>query len=144
LSQPLQWPLLAHLEQLARPRHAKWGRLGLMGVRAYISEQLSALGELREHNSQEGSEAGTNLILKLEGENPRLDPLLISAHNDGPLTRSTPATTPPPWPSIKRSGAWSAAGPWHGELKAERLRLRLMVSLEMLGTPPPPSTPPFR
>jgi hypothetical protein len=55
----LQQRLLAHLHELAHPRHAQWDRLGLMSVRAFIHEQLAALGPVQEHTSQEDSEAGT-------------------------------------------------------------------------------------
>ncbi|TVS08024.1 MAG: peptidase M28, partial [Cyanobium sp. PLM2.Bin73] len=48
MTQPLQQRLLAHLHELARPRHAQWDRLGLMRVRAYIHEQLAALGPVEE------------------------------------------------------------------------------------------------
>ena len=67
----LQHRLLSHLEQLARPRHAQWDRLGLMSVRVFIHEQLNALGEVEEHAFQEGREAGTNLVLRLPGQNPQ-------------------------------------------------------------------------
>ncbi|MGL6134007.1 MAG: hypothetical protein ACRC1L_07455, partial [Prochlorococcaceae cyanobacterium] len=56
---------------LARPRHAQWDRLGLMSVRVFIHEQLNALGEVEEHAFQEGREAGTNLVLRLPGQNPQ-------------------------------------------------------------------------
>jgi hypothetical protein len=50
-----------------------------MNVRTYIHEQLAALGQLEEHHFEEGSEAGTNLILKLPGQRPELNPLLVGA-----------------------------------------------------------------
>jgi hypothetical protein len=81
----LQQRLLDHLEQLARPRHAQWDRLGLMAMRTFIQEQLATLGKVEEHHFQRGSEAGTNLILRLPGQHAQLDPLLIGAHYDGPL-----------------------------------------------------------
>jgi hypothetical protein len=37
------------------------------------------------HQFQEGNEAGTNLTLKLPGQRPDLNPLLIGVHDDGPL-----------------------------------------------------------
>jgi len=84
---PAQQRLLAHLEQLARPRHAQWDRLGLMSVRTTIHEQLAALGPVQEHPFQEGNDAGTNLILRLPGQNPKLDPLLVCAHYPLPSPR---------------------------------------------------------
>ena len=44
----LQQRLLADLTVLARPRHARWDELGLMAVRSFLKEELSALGELEE------------------------------------------------------------------------------------------------
>jgi hypothetical protein len=155
--------LLAHLEQLARPRHAQWDRLGLMSVRAYIHEQLAALGPVEEHQFEEGSEAGTNLILRLPGQNPKLDPLLVGAHYDGPLHsigaddnatgvavllelarrwRQSPPRRPV-WIVAYRCAEafgndqeeWGMLGSraLARELRQAGQRLRLMVSLEMLG-----------
>ncbi|MCP9885876.1 M28 family peptidase [Synechococcus sp. ATX 2A4] len=56
-----------------------------MAVRSYLSEQLGALGVVEEHCFCEGIDAGTNLILKLPGQQEDLDPLLVAAHYDGPL-----------------------------------------------------------
>ncbi|PZV02169.1 MAG: peptidase M28, partial [Cyanobium sp.] len=56
-----------------------------MAVRAYLGEQLGALGLVEEHHFREGIDAGANLILKLPGQRPELDPLLVAAHYDGPL-----------------------------------------------------------
>ena len=77
--------LLAHLEVLARPRHARWDALGLLAVRAYIRERLGALGPVEEHRFRSGIDDGTNLILRLPGRQNGLDPLLVAAHYDGPL-----------------------------------------------------------
>jgi Zn-dependent M28 family amino/carboxypeptidase len=86
MSQPdLQKRLLAHLQEVARPRHAQWDPLGLMGVRSYVREQLETFGTVEEHRFQEGSEAATNLILRLPGRHADLSPLLVGAHYDGPL-----------------------------------------------------------
>jgi len=152
---PLQQRLLAHLHELARPRHAQWDPLGLMSVRAFIHEQLAALGPVEEHRFQEGSEAGTNLILRLPGQNPRLEPLLIAAHYDGPLHSigaddnatgvaallelaqrwsATPARRPV-WLVAFDQEEWGMLGSraLAAELRQGGQKLRLMVSLEMLG-----------
>ncbi|QVL53453.1 MAG: M20/M25/M40 family metallo-hydrolase [Cyanobium sp. M30B3] len=151
----LQQRLLDHLEQLARPRHAQWDRLGLMAVRAFIHEQLAALGAVEEHHFQRGSEAGTNLILRLPGQHAQLDPLLIGAHYDGPLhsigaddnatgvavlleLAQRWSTTPPHrpvWIVAFDQEEWGMLGSQAlaGELHHSGQRLRLMVSLEMLG-----------
>lgn len=151
----LQQRLLNHLEQIARPRHAQWDRLGLMSVRTYIREQLAAFGEVEEHPFQEGLEAGTNLILRLPGQQSQLDPLLVSAHYDGPLhsigadDNATGVAA-----LLELAGRWHESPPrrpvWivafdqeesgligssalAQELRQAGQRLWLMVSLEMLG-----------
>ena len=58
--------LLADLTVLARPRHARWDELDLMEVRSFLKEELSALGGLEEHHFQFASDAGVNLIHKLD------------------------------------------------------------------------------
>jgi Zn-dependent M28 family amino/carboxypeptidase len=151
----LQQRLLNHLEQIARPRHAQWDRLGLMSVRTYIREQLAALGEVEEHTFQEGLEAGTNLILRLPGQRRHLDPLLIGAHYDGPLHsigaddnatgvaallelaerwRKSPPRRPV-WIVAfdqEETGLLGSSA-LARELRQADQRLGLMVSLEMLG-----------
>jgi Zn-dependent M28 family amino/carboxypeptidase len=126
-----------------------------MSVRAYLHEQLAALGEVEEHHFKEGSEAGTNLILKLPGQHPRLEPLLIGAHYDGPMhsigadDNATGVAA-----LLELAQRWSATPPrrpvWLVAFDQEELsmlgskalatelrhwgqQLRLMVSLEMLG-----------
>jgi hypothetical protein len=155
LTDNLQQRLLARLEPLARPRHAQWDRLGLMSVRAYIHEQLAALGEVREHPFEEGSEAGTYLILRLPGQNPNLDPLLVGARYDSPL-HSIGADDNATGVAVllELAGRWSAKPPRRSgwlvafdqeewgmlgstalarELRQAGQKLRLMLSLEMLG-----------
>ncbi|WP_228009092.1 M28 family peptidase [Cyanobium sp. LEGE 06113] len=126
-----------------------------MTVRAYIHEQLAAIGEVEEHRFQEGSEAGTNLILRLPGQEPGLDPLLIGAHYDGPLqsigaddnatgvaallvlAQRWAADPPrrPVWIVGFDQEEWGMLGSkaLARELHQSGQKLRLMVSLEMLG-----------
>ncbi len=155
MTQLLQSRLRGHLEEIARPRHAQWDRLGLMRVRTYIRERFAALGEVEEHPFQEGLEAGTNLILRLPGHQSQLDPLLVGAHYDGPLhsigadDNATGVAA-----LVELAGRWRESPPrrpvWivafdqeesglvgssalARELRQAGQRLRLMVSLEMLG-----------
>ena len=147
--------LLAHLKELARPRHAQWDPLGLMAVRAYVREQLGAFGAVEAHRFQEGSEAGTNLILHLPGLNTRLAPLLVGAHYDGPLhsigaddnasgvaallelahcwSRQPPRR--PVWLVAFDQEEWGMLGSraLARKLRAADQPLQLMVSLEMLA-----------
>jgi Zn-dependent M28 family amino/carboxypeptidase len=151
----LQQRLLTHLRELARPRHAQWDRLGLMSVRSTIREQLGALGEVEEHPFREGSKAGTNLILRLPGRNPRLDPLLVGAHYDGPFNSigaddnasgvaallelarrwAIDPPTRPVWIVAFDQEEWGMLGSraLARELRAAGQPLRLMLSLEMLA-----------
>ncbi|MCP9887860.1 M20/M25/M40 family metallo-hydrolase [Cyanobium sp. ATX 6A2] len=126
-----------------------------MSVRAFIHEQLAALGPVEEHHFNEGREAGSNLIFRLPGQNPRLEPLLIGAHYDGPLhsigaddnatgvaallelARRWSATPPrrPVWLVAFDQEEWGMLGSkaLATELHQGGQQLRLMVSLEMLG-----------
>jgi len=151
----LQERLLGHLEALARPRHARWDPLGLRAVRTYISERLGALGPVEEHRFRSGIDDGTNLILRLPGRQNGLDPLLVAAHYDGPLHSPGAddnatgvaallelaqrwARTPPRrpvWLVAFDQEEWGMLGSaaLAADLRAAGQRLRLMVSLEMLG-----------
>ena len=151
----LQQRLLRDLKAVARPRHAGWDRLGLLTVRSYLREQLAALGPLQEHQFGSGRDPGTNLILRLPGQRGSLAPLLVAAHYDGPpnsagaddnasgvatlleLARGWAAEPPrrPVWlvafdqEELGLLGSRALAA----DLRATNQRLRLMVSMEMLG-----------
>ncbi len=144
-----------HLDAIAVPRHASWDPVGLMAVRSYMREQLAALGDVEEHSFRRGSHEGVNLILKLPGRNPRRRPLLVGAHYDGPLHsigaddnasavvallelgRRWHASLPkrPVWLVGFDLEEWGLVGSTAlaEQLRAERQRLKLMVSLEMLA-----------
>ena len=154
-TQTLQQRLLAHLNQLARPRHARWDALGLMAVRAYLGEQLAILGEVEMHHFSHGIDAGVNLVLKLPGQRADLDPLLVGAHYDGPLhsigaddnasgvaallelAQRWSANPPkrPIWIVCFDQEEWGMVGSSDlaAELHQQGQRLKLMVSLEMLA-----------
>jgi Zn-dependent M28 family amino/carboxypeptidase len=126
-----------------------------MAVRAYLVDQLGALGPVEEHPFREGIDAGTNLILRLPGQRPELDPLLVAAHYDGPLhsigaddnasglaalielARHWAAEPPrrPVWIVAFDQEEWGMVGSTAlaSELKASGRKLKLMVSLEMLA-----------
>ena len=151
----LQQRLLADLHQFAVPRHARWDPLGLMNVRQILKERLGSLGELEEHSFSRAGEAGVNLILKLPGQNPRLKPLLVGAHYDGPLhspgaddnasgvaallelARRWAQQPPhrPVWLVAFDQEEWGMVGSkaLAQELRAAAQPLKLMVSLEMLA-----------
>ena len=150
-----QQQLLDDLTQLAIPRHSKWDALGLMTVRSYVKERLSTFGKVEEHSFKEGSEDGVNYILKLPGQNPKLDPMLIGAHYDGPIQSpgaddnasavaallelvkqwSEKPPKRPVWMVAFDQEEWGMLGSkaLSRELKNKGQKLKLMVSLEMLA-----------
>lgn len=155
LSTESQDRLLGHLEQLARPRHARWDAMGLMAVRTYLLEQLGALGNVEEHRFNHGIDTGVNLVLRLPGQRPDLDPILVGAHYDGPLQSIGAddnasgvaallelaqrwAVRPPRrpvWLVAFDQEEWGmvGSGVLARELREAGIRLQLMVSLEMLA-----------
>ena len=146
---------LQDLKALAIPRHARWDPMGLMAVRSYVRDQLSALGELEKHHFASGIDEGVNFILKLPGRNPNRRPLLVGAHYDGPLhsigaddnasgmvallelARRWSANPPkrPVWLVAFDQEEWGMLGSaaLAEKLKETRQALKLMVSLEMLA-----------
>ena len=150
-----QQRLLADLQQLVRPRHARWDELGLMSVRSFVLEELQAHGPVEQHHFGEGADAGVNLILRLPGQRPELAPVLVAAHYDGPLgspgaddnasgvaallelARRWAQTPPkrPVWLVAFDQEEWGMVGSaaLARELKSSGQRLHLMLSLEMLG-----------
>jgi hypothetical protein len=152
---PLQRRLQADLSQLARPRHAQWNPLGLLAVRHLVQERMRGLGELEEHAFGQGTSRGVNLILRLPGRQPRLSPLLVGAHYDGP-PQSPGADDNATGMAVllELARRWSEERPrrpiWlvafdqeeegllgsralATELRARGQAIHLMVSLEMLG-----------
>ena len=151
---PLQ-RLLTDLQQLVRPRHARWDELGLMSVRSFVLEELQTHGPVEQHHFGEGADAGVNLILRLPGQRPELAPVLVAAHYDGPLgspgaddnasgvaallelARRWAQTPPkrPVWLVAFDQEEWGMVGSaaLARELKSSGQRLHLMLRLEMLG-----------
>ena len=147
--------LLEDLKQLAIPRHSKWDELGLMSTRIFVKQRLAEFGEVEEHSFKEGSDEGVNYILKLPGQNPKLDPMLIGAHYDGPIKspgaddnasgviasfelikrwKKNPPKRPV-WMVAFDQEEWGMLGSkaLSKKLKAKGQKLKLMVSLEMLA-----------
>jgi Zn-dependent M28 family amino/carboxypeptidase len=113
------------------------------------------LGPVEEHRFRSGIDEGTNLILRLPGRQNGLAPLLVAAHYDGPLNspgaddnatgvaallelaerwvRQPPRR--PVWLVAFDQEEWGMLGSaaLAADLKAACQRLKLMVSLEMLG-----------
>lgn len=147
--------LRADLEWLAVPRHARWDELGLLTVRSRLLERLAAFGPVEQHHFQDGGDAGVNLILRLPGQRPELEPLLVGAHYDGPLGSpgaddnatgvaallelarrlSASPPRPPLWLVAFDLEEWGMVGSraLARELRQDGQPLHLMLSLEMLG-----------
>ena len=147
--------LLEDLKKIAIPRHSQWDSLGLLSTRIYVKERLSEYGEVEEHFFKEASEDGVNYILKLPGQNPKLDPMLIGAHYDGPIQSpgaddnasavaallelvkqwSEKPPKRPVWMVAFDQEEWGMLGSkaLSRELKSKGQKLKLMVSLEMLA-----------
>ena len=126
-----------------------------MTVRQLLRERLGRYGALEEHTFTNDGEEGTNLILKLPGQNPKRRPLLVGAHYDGPLhspgaddnasggvavlelARRWALKPPrrPVWLVAFDQEEWGMVGSeaLARELKAQGQALKLMVSLEMLA-----------
>jgi len=102
--------LLSDLHRFAVPRHARWdplGLLGLLGVRSTLRERLGALGLLEEHHFGSGSEAGTNLILRLPGHETQRPggPAASQLARRNPGCCARPDTSPP-WSTSPRPHCW--------------------------------------
>jgi len=124
-------------------------------VRSMLLERLRVLGPVEEHYFEESSDAGVNLIVKLPGQRMDLDPILVAAHYDGPLGSagaddnasavaallelgrrwSEKPPQRPVWLVAFDQEEWGMVGSrvLAGELRRQRQKLHLMVSLEMLG-----------
>ena len=146
---------LEDLVTISRPRHARWDPVGLMTVRSYVKQRLAELGKVEEHRFFSGTDEGINFILKLPGRQNRRRPLLIGAHYDGPLHsvgaddnasgmaallelgRRWKKNPPrrPVWLVAFDQEEWGMLGSeaLARKLKADKQRLKLMVSLEMLA-----------
>ena len=147
--------LVNDLQHLSIPRHARWDPLGLLTVRSYVEERLAELGAVETQTFHSGSEEGINFILKLPGMNHRRRPMLIGAHYDGPLHsvgaddnasgvaallelgrrwKNNPPRRPV-WLVAFDQEEWGMLGSeaLATKLKADKQRLKLMVSLEMLA-----------
>ena len=147
--------LFSDLETIAVPRHARWDPLGLLAVQSYVKGRLGEVGHVESHHFHTGTVDGVNFILKLPGRNSRLRPLLIGAHYDGPLHsvgaddnasgvaallelgRRWKQKPPlrPIWLVAFDQEEWGMLGSeaLAKKLKADKQRLKLMVSLEMLA-----------
>lgn len=155
--QPLPFDLLQtlhlHLEQIVRDRDPFFATAGHFYVKHYIHEQLSQWGTVEIHEFEFRGRKHQNLILNLPGLLPQ-SPVLVGAHYDTipnslgaddnatgvavllELARAI-AAAPAPFPvrlvafDLEELGVGSKI--YAEELRQQGQKLRLMISLEMLG-----------
>lgn len=153
LRSDLQQDLQAHLEQITRDRDPFFATAGHFYVQHYIHEQLSQWGDVETHEFEFRGRTHQNLILNLPGLRQK-SPILVGAHYDTvpgspgaddnatgvavllELARAI-ATDPAPYPlrlvafDLEELGVGSKI--YAESLRQQGQKLRLMISLEMLG-----------
>lgn len=155
----LKKQLETHLIQIARERDAYLATAGHFFVQEYIRADFSQWGSVEIHTFDVGSKVYENLILNLPSDfktgKDNLSPILIAAHYDGvpgspgaddnasgvavllELARIF-AKQPTKYPlrlvafDMEESGCLGSAD-YVAKLVKEKQKLRLMMSLEMLG-----------
>lgn len=75
--------LIKDLEIISIPRHPIWDVFGYKKIQNYLYEKMSSYGRVEKHFFPSLKVDGCNLILKIEGKNSNLAPVLIGAHYDG-------------------------------------------------------------
>ncbi len=152
----LRQRLQQHLIQIARERDPYLASGGHFLVREYIRESLAQWGDVETHEFQHRGKTHQNLILNLNGDfHSNLPPILIGAHYDA--VPGTPgaddnatgvavllelaavfSVTPLKYPvrlvafDLEEYGLIGSTV-YARYLKEHRQKLRLMLSLEMLG-----------
>ena len=144
-----------HLTQLVRERDPYLNSGGHFLVREYIRESLAQWGEVATHEFEFNGKTHQNLILNLKSTSASLPPILIGAHYDA--VPGTPGAddnatgvavllelaeaftnSPVKYPvrlvafDLEEYGLLGSTA-YAAELKQDRQKLRLMLSLEMLG-----------
>ncbi|NES99344.1 MAG: M28 family peptidase [Sphaerospermopsis sp. SIO1G2] len=155
----LKQRLLSHIQEIARERDPYIASAGHFFVKEYIRQQFSQWGSVEIHTFQVGSQNFDNLILNLPGQlrthNSNLPIILIGAHYDGvpgtvgaddnatgvavllEFARSF-AQQPSKYPvrlvafDMEEYGLLGSTD-YAAFLRQQKQRLRLMISLEMLG-----------
>ena len=155
----LKKQLETHLSQIARERDPYLATAGHFFVQEYIRADFSQWGSVEIHTFNVNNKLYENLILNLpsvaQTEKDNLSPILIAAHYDGvpgspgaddnasgvavllELARIF-ATQPTKYPirlvafDMEEAGLLGSAD-YVAKLRREKQKLRLMMSLEMLG-----------
>ncbi|HEY9769565.1 MAG TPA: M28 family peptidase [Coleofasciculaceae cyanobacterium] len=145
-----------HLTQIARERDPYLASGGHFLVREYIRESLSQWGQVENHEFEFNGKTHQNLILNLDSDSRSdLPPILVGAHYDA--VPGTPgaddnasgvavllelaavfASTPLKYPvrlvafDLEEYGLLGSTA-YAQQLQQDKQKLRLMLSLEMLG-----------
>lgn len=151
----LKQNLLVHLEQMIRDRDPYFSSEGHFYVQQYIRQQLGQWGTVETHEFNYQGKTHQNLILNLPNSDSSAPPLLIGAHYDGvpgspaaddnatgiavllELARAF-AAEPTRHPirfaafDLEERGLIGSRA-YATLLRQQGQRLRLMISLEMLG-----------
>lgn len=150
--------LLKHLQEIARERHPYFASGGHFYVQTYLRQQLSLWGEVQTHEFLVAGHSHKNLILNLPAGTPddaSQPPIVIGAHYDG--VPNSPAADdnatgvavllelariiaeqPLAHPvqliafDMEEFGLLGSTA-YVATLKQQRQRIRIMLSLEMLG-----------
>lgn len=155
----LKQRLLNHLQEVARERHPYLSSGGHFFVQEYIRQQFSQWEnfdtKVEVQHFDFGNISGKNIILHLPGTTPDLPPILIAAHYDAvPGTAGADdnatgvavllelaqsfAQNPIQYPlqlvafDLEEYGLFGSLD-YAKKLKQQQQKLRLMISLEMLG-----------
>ncbi|GAB4133707.1 MAG: M28 family peptidase [Cyanobacteria bacterium J069] len=151
----LKAQLWAHIQQVARDRDPYIASEGHFYVQHYLQENLARWGAVEVQQFTVRGQTHQNFLLKLPGQDSKLPPVLVSAHYDAvpgtpgaddnatgvavllELGRSLSATPArhPVWLVAFDLEEFGLEGSRHcaAQLYAAGQRLRLMLSLEMLG-----------
>jgi aminopeptidase YwaD len=150
-----QAALQQHVEQIARDRDPFLATAGHFFVREYIRSHLSQYGTVEPFSFHCQTGVHENLILKLPGQVPQADPILVGAHYDAvpgsPGADDNASGVAALLELARVLAAHPAYHPIHlvafdleefgllgslayaAELRSHHQSLRLMLSLEMLG-----------
>ncbi len=147
--------LTNHLQELIRERDPYFAKIGHLYAQEYIYQQLSQWGKVERWEFQYRGQTHQNLILNLPGKLPEKNPILIGAHYDSvpgspgaddnasgvsvllELARAI-ATQPGNYPiqlvafDLEEYGL-IGSNEYAKFLHEKKQKLRLMISLEMLG-----------
>jgi Zn-dependent M28 family amino/carboxypeptidase len=156
MSEPLLDNLQSHVKEIARPRDPYLANGGHFYVQEYIRQELAQWGEVEVHEFQVRAKTHQNFILDLPNDtNTQKPPILIGAHYDAVIGSPGADDNATGVAVLLELARIFAAEPGHyplrlvafdleeynllgsfcyaSKLRRQKQRLRLTISLEMLG-----------